>query len=540
MTTRRNFTGKDIGAELLPILTSGIYSHPYDALREYIQNGIDALASSMTVFVSEDLVTVHDDGHGMTMDVARKAIRLGMSEKNPSKHVGFRGIGIYSAFNLCDTLEIFTKSDEDGRIRIVFDFGAVRQLLSRERKNRQDGEPSQLSLEELLEKNVYLHYAEESDEFPFEGAGTEVMLSGLADRFAKAFTEEAELISYLQDTVPLPFAEDFIHKAGIEAVFSAQEYKVVDLTLKSDLFDDHQLRRPYHNGMFTHGKGIGPEFQELKSNTLGRFGFAWYCHNDERAYLVDRRLRGLLVKKSGFSIGRRESFVTHFTRPVFNNRITGEIIITSDRLLPNAARSAFEASPERNELMLEFDQLASEIANWANKIQEEMKAEETLASVVRDSEGLLEEIATKRRDVRFLLHTNTIIAGLRRKLENYRAHLDRGFPAQRDEVMRTLDRAAEEIRNILQKGKKVESQRTAINAGRKAKEELQSLREQLRSQYDADSLIDLLAQFGYDLSDDLRKIVAYIDKNALRDSLSDAQYDDFLADLSIFIEEDLR
>ncbi len=57
-------------------------------------------------------------------------MRLGISEKNPLVNIDFRGIGIYSGFNLCDSLEIFTKSAEDDiTYRLSFDFKQVRREL---------------------------------------------------------------------------------------------------------------------------------------------------------------------------------------------------------------------------------------------------------------------------------------------------------------------------------------------------------------------------------------------------------------------------
>ena len=107
---RKQFGPKDIGAELLPIITRGLYRDPLDALREYIQNSIDAEAKSVYVKVTPDLVSIRDDGNGMAREVAQRAIRLGMSEKNPKHDIGFRGIGVYSAFNICDRLEIYSRT----------------------------------------------------------------------------------------------------------------------------------------------------------------------------------------------------------------------------------------------------------------------------------------------------------------------------------------------------------------------------------------------------------------------------------------------
>ena len=39
------FNKFDIGAEIIAILTRGMYPDPKDALREYIQNGVDAKAN---------------------------------------------------------------------------------------------------------------------------------------------------------------------------------------------------------------------------------------------------------------------------------------------------------------------------------------------------------------------------------------------------------------------------------------------------------------------------------------------------------------
>ena len=121
---------RDIGGELLDILSRGLYSNAKDAIREYAQNGIDANASNIWVSVDGPRVTVHDDGHGMDWETLRRARRFGMSDKNTQENVGFRGIGIYSAFGMCDSLEIATHqlgaSDE---YAVHFNFGEMRRIL---------------------------------------------------------------------------------------------------------------------------------------------------------------------------------------------------------------------------------------------------------------------------------------------------------------------------------------------------------------------------------------------------------------------------
>ena len=104
------YTIKDIGIGLMESITKGLYQDPHFIIREYVQNAIDAKSEHIELVIDTDTIMVADDGVGMPFDEAKKAIRLGISEKSPLENVGFRGIGIYSAFNLCDALDIYTRA----------------------------------------------------------------------------------------------------------------------------------------------------------------------------------------------------------------------------------------------------------------------------------------------------------------------------------------------------------------------------------------------------------------------------------------------
>ncbi len=62
----------DIGGEIISILTKGMYPDPRDAVREYIQNGVDAQAKNIQVKVRLNSVVVQDDGIGMDYKTLRK------------------------------------------------------------------------------------------------------------------------------------------------------------------------------------------------------------------------------------------------------------------------------------------------------------------------------------------------------------------------------------------------------------------------------------------------------------------------------------
>ena len=83
----------EVGGELLDILSRGLYSDAKDALREYVQNGVDAGANHILITVDGPQAVIRDNGHGMDAEGIRTARRFGMSEKSPREMVGYRGIG---------------------------------------------------------------------------------------------------------------------------------------------------------------------------------------------------------------------------------------------------------------------------------------------------------------------------------------------------------------------------------------------------------------------------------------------------------------
>lgn len=57
-----------IGGELLNILSKGLYTNPLDAIREYVQNSIDANANEVEIQITGNSVWILDWGDGMARD----------------------------------------------------------------------------------------------------------------------------------------------------------------------------------------------------------------------------------------------------------------------------------------------------------------------------------------------------------------------------------------------------------------------------------------------------------------------------------------
>lgn len=377
----------DIGAEIISILTKGMYPNPYDAVREYIQNAIDAKTKNVKVKVRNNTLVIQDYGKGMNYDTLRKAVRVGVSDKKPGKDVGFMGIGIYSAYHLCDKLEILTLSEGGSPNKLTMDFGSMKAELNREKERRLNGEiqgDGLLNLQTLLENFIELS---EKDMIPlsdFPIQGTRIKLSNIEPVFYSELSNFDKLSDYLRQVIPLHFnEEDFIWAKEIETEIERicdvnnGHFEIVDLELQVEARTE-ALYRPYKDTDFNK-LGIKPQkpiFYEIKDNN-NFWGVAWGCLNDVRNKIPNASLRGFILKKQGFSIGTRESIVKYFPKVrQYFDRYVGEIIITNDKLLPNASRNDLEFSVLRTRFLEALTKVTSNFDEKADNYQEWTKAEE--------------------------------------------------------------------------------------------------------------------------------------------------------------------
>lgn len=527
------FQKEDIGGEILPILTTGLYRDTLDTLREYIQNAIDARCKHIEVIIDPDTITVADDGLGMTFDEAKKAIRLGISEKSSLENVGFRGIGIYSAFNLCDGLDIYTRPAVEPDCYIIhLDFKSIRETLLEDQERRKQDKPSSLYLEKLLENAVYVDVDRDNT---LTEQGTKAIMSGLLGQVYQRLNNWGQVVSYLQDVVPLPFREDFKYASVVREKFEQEDYRVVPLTLQ--ISNRHEpIYRPYYNEMFAHGGEHPPEFFNIRDGKQ-RFGFAWVCINDARQVLKDPKIRGLLIKKFGFSISGRNYLEPYFARTVFNRRISGEVIIQHPDLLPNAARSDFEYNSTRQAFLQALPRFIQTISAWANRIQEEDKAKEVLADISNRASEINEALLSVRRDRERLLRLNIELYELARQIRPHAKTLKRIKTEQFAEADALIKDCQKFVSSAL-----VEQRRGQRNFEERIIHSIQ--REAARPETEPARLRDvpasltaLVEAYGLPVSTELLDLLAFLDENILQTRLSSEDYREMLTTLREFMEE---
>jgi Histidine kinase-, DNA gyrase B-, and HSP90-like ATPase len=400
----------DIGAEIISILTKGMYPDPRDAVREYIQNSIDAKAADIEIKVRPNSVVIEDNGIGMSYKTLRKAIRVGVSDKTPGKDVGFMGIGLYSAFHLCDTLTIYTKEKNSLPQILDIDFLGMRNLLKEQKEKRLSGEirsEALIDLQSLLSNFISMpdESTVDNEEFPVE-QGTRVELVGLNPILDDLLNNFNELHNYLQDVVPLHFHSKEKFKWGEAIERKVQEvckkhnakFEVVNLKLQVGTKTEY-LFRPYTNDIFSNNEPLEPHFEEIIDKGVF-LGLAWGCLNsgNERILNSDkdalkRNLRGFILKKQGFSIGDRQYFSSSFgPSNTFYHRYTGEIIIVNESILPNASRNDIETSDLKKLFLFQIqNKIVPAYSGIANKLQEQNRASDVLANEINNLKRILGE-----------------------------------------------------------------------------------------------------------------------------------------------------
>src|SRR4029077_7303856 len=98
--------------------------------------------------------------------------------------------------------------------------------------------------------------------------------------------------------------------------------------------------------------------------------------------IENRDLRGFLIRKQGFSIGKRSDLQRFFVRTTFFDRFIGEVVVVHPQLIPNAPRSQFEPSPLREEFFLALGGVARRFNEYANEYQEKHKADYELEQAI--------------------------------------------------------------------------------------------------------------------------------------------------------------
>ena len=542
----------DIGAEVISILTRGMYPDPRDAVREYIQNAVDAGSKKVNVKIRQNSVVVQDDGCGMDRDTLRKALRVGISDKNPKKDVGFMGIGIYSSFHLCDRINIYSRMDDKNPYLLSMDFKGMRELLQEQKELRLNGEidSSKLTdLQTLLEKYINLSDEEELAQDDFVLQGTRVELTGLDANFYGLLSDFEKIKAYLKEVVPLHFdrnnfkwAKEIEERIVRECHEHDANFEMIALNLQvNGQIED--LYRPYSNGDFHNNSPQKPHFELLKKGQTF-IGIVWGCLNSTRNKISTGELRGFLLKKQGFAIGKRENLVSYFGQRTHFDRYIGEVIIVNTNLLPNASRNDLEYSPLRTMFFSCLKDAGSNYNSRSTRFQESDKASVEISEYTNKVKGITGAYSSYSENTEELVNYIIDLEGIRKKGESILKRKSFGKDTEKEKEAKELKNLTDSLKKEIQgtidslitKKKKKRSRRSVSQT--EIAKGLSKIDTSSADTSKYESLIDLLKSLDIELTKELEDIFSLLDESFIEHySENPKQYQSILRELKTKISD---
>ena len=366
----------EVGGELLDILSRGLYADAKDAIREYVQNGVDAEANSVHVTVQGPRVTVRDDGTGMDWNNLRRARRFGVSDKSPKIHVGYRGIGMYAAFGMCETMHLSTRqAGSDELLHLELQFGEMRRILERDRASE---DRVGVGLADLLYEHT--QFSRE----PYSGDSSEhftvARLDGVTREYRAQLNDASSLNAYLLNTLPMAFPEEGYGETVNRWLRNHVSLNPISLVLRV-------AKEPESNVQPQLAEDVeSPQHFWIKDAEDRRIAFVWHALSTrgERisspaGYGEGSGVSGYLLKLKGFTLGDRLRLKPLW--PAVGGRTlyhhyTGEVhVLETADVYPNAARDDLESSPSRQALTKHVEDYFIELNRRADLTRDILKTQ---------------------------------------------------------------------------------------------------------------------------------------------------------------------
>ncbi len=466
----------EVGAELLDILSRGIYSDAKDAIREYVQNGVDAQANRVTFTVRGPRATIRDDGLGMDWDTLRRSRRFGISDKSPHIHVGFRGIGLYAAFGMCDSMRITTRqAGSEELLHLEVRFGAMRHILEQERISQ---DKSGVGLTELLEDFTLFR----RDPYPPNLLGdhfTLVTLEGLTREYRSQLNDSDALATYLLNTLPIAFPDADYGRVVNGWLRDQLGLNPINLLCRVGDEPEFTIEPRLAEGVET------PQHDWIENSEGEKIAFIWSALSTrgERIPSASGRdegagVGGYLMKIKGFTLGDRvllkPLWPTTGGRALYHH-YTGEVhILDAADVYPNAARNDLEPSLSKQNLQKAFVELFKDLNRRADLTRDILKTERRMEGIRETLFALDNRRAEADRDPLELYRESMNFAETLERTERDLLRLRRGrravqpTPAQRQQ----LDALRTELRDALAKTRDIvrnTGKRTAEKTPRRSK-----------------------------------------------------------------------
>ena len=353
-----------VGAEILNLITTGMYHTPLAVYREYIQNAADAIEASpwpdrgrveISINPGKRNIRIRDNGPGLTHAQAKRdLIPIARSRKRRGVDRGFRGIGRLAGLAFADKVTFRTRARAMQPVtEITWDGTALRASAM-----------GSLDPEEIIHSCVAVSSAD-GTEWPDHFF--EVEVEHVARHVAGRILNRDAVRRYIGEVGPVPMSEEFPFKADIEALF-ANRRQPLTLDVTMDGKEEPIRRRHGPSLKFSEDRtGVFVELQPVRvpaTDSDKDAAIGWIAHSSYiGAIPKELGVRGLRLREGNIQIGGEKVLDPLFREERFNRWCVGELHIIDERLLPNGRRDYFEPSPHIRQVENQLESIIQEIVS---------------------------------------------------------------------------------------------------------------------------------------------------------------------------------
>jgi hypothetical protein len=370
---------------VLQALSRGLYPDKRHIIREFVQNAYDSIyelrkahpkitISPIEIKIQAPSITIADRGIGMTQSQMQQYRYLGFSEKERSRHAGFRGIGKYSGTAVAEKLIV-----DSSRYGVPKRFRAV---IHADRMMQELESGNNPPLEKLLEEHTEVAEAPEEAEAHY----TFVELHKIASD-ADVLMDVKDIREYLSRTAPVPLDPAFEYSNQIEKKLreSIPDYLAVLLKLNGST-----IYKNYFPNC------LEPDFDSVlfDDNKQEVLAFCWSCQNSEKGQFDPKDKAGVVFRAKNISVGDGQLFrrILWNSTPERAFHFFGEIHVLDADVIPSSDRTHFEDNKARTWLASRCARIASNLnrkAGTESKIRRFDEIVEKSADVLKSREAEL-------------------------------------------------------------------------------------------------------------------------------------------------------
>ena len=380
-----------VGADILGLVTSGMYFDPLTVYREYVQNAVDAIQSAgigdegvITITLSPDEggVTIRDNGPGLTLAEAKKTlVPIAKSGKRGQGFRGFRGVGRLAGLAFAESVAFVTRAGEGAPVvRVVWDGGRLNAgIKSGERLGKVvDGA---VTVDTVWDERYPCRFFE-------------ARMDGVSRHAAGSIMNRDVVRQYIGEVCPVPFAQDFRHAERISRVFG-EGSKPFAVTVRLD-GEDLRVERPHACSVRVseHERQDIVEVEEIRVAGVGGRECAavgWIAHTRYRGAIAKSGgMRGIRARVGNIQIGGEDVFEHLFSEERFNRWCIGEVHVLEPGIVPNARRDYFEPGVHLRNLENQLGAVCRRLERRCRAASKERLRERRLQEFLDQAEGTLE------------------------------------------------------------------------------------------------------------------------------------------------------